>query len=264
MDEDRLLAYTIVVVVLCVLVLVIPFFVSGNTTLPDEKTIVFISIVPDGNQSVSTAVMSVGTTIDTLVFELDSYIWAQIACICTAAEAVLLWGKVRSIYRDESVLTQSLVLSYGGAYTANNEFWSFVGVHHVILLMLTMAPISLHALLLFVLVYVSAMSSVCEPVHEDVEDSSHLEVYTNHVVSICVRVICTIVLVVVDQRLNRSVFAETGMRGDSLMLQVFFDLVLVMLHASPDIGIVYCYLGRVVYTFSCAVTIMWWLCSRRI
>jgi hypothetical protein len=264
MDEDRLMGLSFIVIVLCVLVIAIPFALVENATGSTEKTILFIGIAPDGNQTVSNAIMSVGTTIDALVFELDSYIWAHIACLCAAAEAALLWGKIRSIHADVSILTQSLVLSYGGAYTANNEFWSFVGVHHTILLMLIMAPISLHALLLFVLVYVSAMSSLCEPVMDDSEDSSHLEVYTNHVVSICVRVVCTLALIVVDQRLNRTVFMQIGVRGDALVLQIIFDLLLVMLHASPEIGIVNCYLGRVVYTFACAATIMWWLCSGRI
>jgi hypothetical protein len=264
MDEDKLFGLTVIVIVLCVLVVAMPFALFGNAAMSSEKTILFIGIAPDGNQTVSTAVISIGATIDVLVFEFDSYVWAHIACLCTAAEAALLWGKVRSIYQDDSILTQSLVLRYGGAYTANNEFWSFVGVHHVILLALTMAPMSLHALLLLVLVYVSAMSCICEPVIDDSEDSSHLEVYTNHVVSICSRVIYTLALTVVDQRLNRTVFTETGSRGDGVVLQIFFDLLLVMLHASPEIGIVNCYIGRVVYTFACATTIMWWSCLGRI
>lgn len=263
MDEDKLCSLTVIVGVLCGLVAVAPFALFGDDGLA-EKTIIFVSQAPAGNQTVSTAVISVGVTLDAVVFELDSYIWAHLGCLITAAEAALLWGKVRSIYQDESILTQSLVLSYGGAYTANNEFWTFIGGHHVILLMLTMSPISIHALILLVLVYVSAMSSLCEPVVDDTEDTSHLEVYTNHVVSVCTRVICTLILVVIDQRLNRLVFMGLGARADGLVIQLFLDLVLVMLHASPEIGIVTCYLGRVVYTFASAVTIMWWLCLGRI
>ena len=97
---------------------------------------------------------------------------------------MFLWAKVRYIYTEVSPFTIDTVLSHGGMYTANNEFWVFMWLHHMVLLLLTLTPISIHSIVVLTLVYVATISAICKPNNDHGHEDARNEIYTNRIVSL--------------------------------------------------------------------------------
>jgi hypothetical protein len=229
---------------------------------PYRKSTIFIGIPPMGNNTISGNMLLVDNRLDVMVMQLNGDLCAHIVCILAAIEACLLWFKTGCIQSDVSPYTYSNVLRHGGVYTANNEFWLFVAVQHVLITMVVVSPVSIHALLLLVFLYVSLISTLCEPendTHEESESDMFSEKRVNHVAAIYIYGGLTFILIAVDQRLNGTTFKSIGVGSGAFFIQMLFDLLLVMVHASPQTSLFSCYLWRLVYVFACACSVIWWM-----
>jgi len=231
----------------------------------DHRTsVVFVSLTPMGNQTDSSNILMADGKADVLTFQLNSDLSAHVVCVLAAIECVLLWWKVCGISSDDSLFTESVVLQHGGMYTANNEFWLFVGIHHVVLVMVVLSPLSIHALLLLVFSYVTLMSMLCESRNDTCDDSDlgpSTEKAVNRVAVLFLHTMVIFTLIVIDQRLNMATFERIGLGSGAVILQGGVDLVLVLVHSPSQISLLTCYLSRIVYVFTCAGMIIWWMCS---
>jgi hypothetical protein len=237
---------------------------------PHRKSLVFVGIPPMGNNTISGNTLFLDNRVDVFVMQLNGDFCAHFICVLVALEAILLWYKIRGIESDNSVrsmgsdmsaYTDSAILRHGGLYTANNEFWLFVAVHHLVLMMVVVSPVSMHALLLLVIVYIYLISVLCGPdkdLHEQ-DESISLEQRVNHVAVVCICGGLTFMLITIDQRLNDMTFESIGVGSGAFFVQVFSDLILVMVHASPQTGLLSCQLTRLIYVFTCGISVIWWM-----
>lgn len=260
MESETLTGLGWVVGFVGMVVVLLPMAFYG---VAQRTSVVFLSIPPMGNQTVSSNILMAGGTVDVLVFQMNSDLSAHVVCVLTAIEGVLLWWKVCGISSDDSLFTESVVLRHGGMYTANHEFWLFVVIHHVVLVMVVLSPLSIHALLLLVFSYVTLMSMLCEP-RNDTCDDSDLESFTekgvNRVAVLLLYILVTFMLLTVDQRLNMATFERIGLGSGAFLLQWVADLVLILIHSPAQTSLLTCYLSRIAYVFACATTIIWWMC----
>jgi hypothetical protein len=259
MEENKMKTLTVIVATLCCVVVFVPF---GLYSLKPHRdtSVVFIGVPPAGNNSVSARTLYTEKKLTALTFEFDSRFWAHFACFLASCEAMLIWAKVRCIYTEASPFTIDTVLSHGGVYTSNNEFWVFMWLHHMVLLLLTLNPISIHSLVVLVLVYVATISTICEPNNDHGYEDARSEIYTNRVMSLSGRALLLVCLITVDQRLNRTTFvASSDARNDALPLQLLIDTLLILAHASPEADILTCYMVRTAHTLASAVVLIFWL-----
>jgi hypothetical protein len=258
MDSDVLRVTKWGVVFASILVMLLPIALYKT---PYRKSLIFIGIPPIGNNTISGNMLLVDNKVDVIVMQLNGDLCAHVVCVLAAFEAILLWFKMGGIQSDISPFTYSVVLRHGGVYTANNEFWLFVAVHHLVLMMVVVSPVSIHALLLLVFLYVSLISTLCEPENDTHEEGEpdYVEKRMNRVAVICIYGVLTFILIAVDQRLNGMTFENIGVGSGACFIQVIFDVILVMFHSSPQAGLLSCYLLRLVYVFTCAISVIWWM-----
>ena len=248
MDEPNI--STLVVCVLSIFLICIPFALRGGGGI-EGSSVLFISLPPAMNQTMANEALIKGIKPGVLVFEYENRFWAHVICAAAGVEALILWVKVGTM-SDSKSFTYTKVLNIGGLYTANTEFCFFVGMHHVVFIMLLLSPISFHALFLFVWVIVGILSKICEPSDDHEEDSLHGEVYCNRVVYTVFFALVLGMLSVVDARMNRANLAYIpGVQVNLLFTQLFIDACLAIVHASIQVDIATCYYARLMYTFVC-------------
>jgi hypothetical protein len=249
---------TITVSILSICMVCVPFALR-DTEAGKASSVLFISLEPDGNQTVANHALLTGAKTGIQAFEFANYTWAHVICALAGLEALLLWVNLCK-FGNSLPFTQATVLSIGGLHTANNEFWGFVGLHHVIFIMLLLSPISLHALVLFVWCIVSAISTMCEPSEEYEDDLPRGEVYFNRVTAAFFYTFISGILVVIDARMNRKSIGEVpSLHVDLLFTQFVLDTLLVVVHASTHVDITTCYFARLAYTFMCGGVVQYFL-----
>ena len=258
--DEPVHASTVGVFLLSIFMMCIPFALN-DTEAGKANSILFISLPPDGNQTVANTALITGVQPGVVVFEFGNYTWVHIICGVTGLEALLLWAKLCKI-SNNTTFTYSNIFRIGGLHTANNEFWAFVGFYHVILIMLLLSPISLHALVLFVWCIVSTMSTICEPGEDHEDDSPRSEVYCNRIAAVCCYIFISGVLFVIDGRMNRTIVDNVpSLNIDLLFMQFVVDTLLVVTHMSVQVQITTCYYARLVYTFLCGGVVVYFLVS---
>lgn len=256
--DDSLTVSTIIVCAWSILLICIPFALHGGDGV-EGSSVLFVSIPPAMNHTMSNAALLRGIKPDVTLFELENRFWAHCICIAAALEALLLWAKVSNM-SDVKDFTYSNVIRIGGLYTANTEFWFFVGLHHTVFIMLLLSPMSLHSLLLFVWVGVGTLSAMCAPSDDHDEDSTHGEVYCNRVTSTFFLVLVLCILFALDARMNRSNIGYIPeVQTNLLVTQFFIDVFLTIVHVSIHVDTATCYYARLVYTFTCGVLVVCFL-----
>jgi hypothetical protein len=263
MDKEHDTGKSLLVAGLCFLAVCVPF---GLYATPARKTVLFIGVPPMGNVTTSLNVLSNTGKMDVVLFYVNSELCAHVCCLLAVAEIGMLWYKQQCVDLDDAIFVKSSILRHGGVYTANSEFWSFVCVHHVILLAVVASPLSIHALLLIVLSYTSLLAMLCTPTDDtyeiDVDQCGTMEVYLNKGVKLCTCAVLTLLLVVIDRRINGSTFERVGWGSGAFFSQIVFDICLVVVHKQPGLGLSMSYMARMVYMFSCVLAILWWMaCS---
>jgi hypothetical protein len=260
MDSDIINEMGWLVGLASILIALLPMALFGADY---KKSLVFLSIPPPGNNTISSNILITAQKVDVITMQINGDLFSQLVCLLAAVEAGLLWLKLRDVSMDDSLFTRSVVLRYGGLHTANSEFFLFILIHHVVLLMVAASPLSIHALLFLVVSYVALMFMLCEPAHdagEENESKSFDEQRVNRVGLLFALVIVTFVLFAIDQRLNMSTIDSAGWTSGALFIQCFCDLAIVMVHASQHVSLVLCYLSRIAYVYVSAGTIIWWMC----
>jgi len=255
----------IVVYVMCIMVTVLP--VSFYSVHP-RVSLIFIGVPEDGASSTSTnRILSMGV-VEVYTLSLENDGWAHIVCIFIAVEAMLLWCKVYSLLADQPGTFVTMVVSrYGCTKIQIKEFWLLVFSHHLVMFMVVLSPVSLHALFLLVFLYVLMLSTICtgndsgsvEDFYTFQQGSSTVpdESYMKRLAPTCVYAVSVLMFASLQPRLNAVSFESIGSRSLTFWIQVAFDLILGLVHTHPRIGVVSCYLLRLVYIFLCATTIMW-------
>jgi hypothetical protein len=239
---------TLTVYVLSIFLMCIPFALHGGEA-SEGSSVLFISLPPEGNQTIANEALVLGIKPGVLAFEFQNHFWVHVICVAAGIEALLLWAKVGTM-TDSLPFTHTTVISIGGLYTANNEFWFFVGLHHVVLIMVLLSPMSLHALFLFTWCVVCIISIVCEPSDDNDDDSPHGEVHCNRVVFIFFYVFILCCLFVVDARMNRKTIGDIPwFHTDLLFTQILVDILLIS--AAIQVDIITCYYARLMYTLTC-------------
>jgi hypothetical protein len=260
MESETLNKIGCAVGVVGILIVMVPMAFYGDDY---RRSVVFMSISPSGNNTVSSKIILTDYKTDVMTMQLNADLFAHMVCFLAALEGGLLWWKVCGIESEDSVFTESVVLRHGGMCTANHEFWLFVVVHHVVLVMVVVSPVCIHALLLLVFSYVALMFMCCEPANDTCDDSdldASTEKHVNRVAVFFAYTVITFILIMVDQRLNMATFESIGWGVVALYMQCFFDLVIVLVHTPREVSLLTCYLSRMVYVFACASTVLWWMC----
>jgi hypothetical protein len=256
--EEQINTQTLSVFLLSIAMVSIPFTLR-DTEAGNSSSILFISLPPDGNQTMANNALITGMKPGVVVFEFNNYTWAHILCATAGIEVLLLWVKLCKI-ETNTPFTQAKVLNIGGLYTANNEFWVFVGLHHAIFIMLLISPISLHSLVLFVWCIVATFSKICEPGEEHDDDSPRSEIYFNRIAAVFCYTLLSGVLFVVDTRMNRQIIGDVAaLNTDLIFIQFVIDTLLVIAHVSVQVEITTCYYVRLSYTFTCWGLVVYFL-----
>jgi hypothetical protein len=243
-------ASTVAVCVFSILLIFIPLALRGGAG-SEGSSVIFISTPPEGNQTIANEAMMAGLKPGALVFELTNHWWAHVICVAAGVEALLLWFKLCTM-GDSPSFKHTTVISIGGLYTANNEFWLFTVLHHIVIIMLLLSPMSFHALILLVVCIVAVMSTMCEPGEDHEEDAPRGEVYCNRVASIFFYIFVGCIFLLLDARVNaRTLGSLPDIREDLLFSQFFFNVLLVLVHVSIHVDISTCYYARLVYTWVC-------------
>jgi hypothetical protein len=258
--EDQVTSSTLVVCLVSLIMICVPFTLS-TAKFANSSSMLYISLPPTGNQTVANDAILYGYRPELVVFQLDNYTWAHFICILAGIEILLLWSNLSKIGNNIQ-FTQENVVKIGGLYTANNEFWVYVGSHHVIIFILLLSPLSFHALLLFAWVVVTTISKLCEPREEQNDDDHRSETYYNHVIVLfgCIFISCA--LFVVDGRMTqKSIDYLPKSHIDLLFVQFLIDSLLVVSHVSGHSDLDKCYYFRLTYTFACWLMVIIFLAS---
>ena len=241
---------TLVVFVWSILLACVPLALRGGGGIKGFS-VLYVSLPPPMNQTMANEAFLDGIKPGVTAFEIGNRFWAHVICVAAGLEALLLWAQVRKM-RDSKPFTYTNVVNTGGLYTANTEFWFYVGMHHTVFIMLLLSPMSFHSLLLFVYVGVGAIYAMCQPSEDHEEDNSHSEVYLNRVSSTFFLIFIFGILVAVDARMNQpSLGYIPVMRVNLLLTQFFIDVMLTIVHVSIHVDILTCYYARLVYTYVC-------------
>lgn len=256
--EEPINSCTLAVAFIAIFMICLPFSLS-NETNANQSSVLFISLPPPGNQTTANTAILSGAKPGLVVFELDNYMCAHGMCVLAALEILLLWIKVVKI-GDDVPFTHANILRIGGLYTANNEFWFFVALHHIVLFMLLLSPLSFHALFLFVWSTITTIAKLCEPREEVDDDSPHSEPYFNHIVIVLGYALMSGLLFVVDGRMTRKSISDiSNLHIDSLFIQFVINTLLVVSHASGHSSVATCYYIRIGYTFVCWTLLIFFL-----
>jgi hypothetical protein len=229
-----------------------------------RTSVLFLAVPPLGNNTFSANILISNMKTDIIAMQMNGDLWAHFVCVLAALEAALLFMKFCAISSEDDLNSEKEILRHGGMYTAEMEFWLFVFIHHTILVLVVNSPVSVHALLLMVFVYVRFISYLCEATKDTCQDDfidNFTEKKAIRVMIVVVYGLMTCILITIDQRMNMATVSSNGLQSIALFAQFFFDVLLMMIHAPADTTLVLSCLSRIIYTFACAGTMILWLCS---